>query len=205
MVSEVEKLIQPKDYLISLPCHSHTDLGSWSGKIPAPYPCILGHEGAGKVIAVGKQYESVFSPGDSVIASFCSCGKCESCQRLQPACCEQFLPLNLAFQDHSNQPVKVLYEDENNQTKEAYSKYFGQSSFANIMPVSGRSVGFHFRLMHANLSEAILIQIATSYSAYPYLGENSSEICMCSCLRLSNRILYRSRKSKRSDRKKQKF
>lgn len=119
---------------------SHTDLGSWSGKIPAPYPCILGHEGAGEVVKVGKDYISQFSKGDFVVASFCSCGSCNSCKRIEPACCDSFLPLNLAFLDHSMQNVKVSYQTEDKQPKQAYTKYFGQSSFANLMPVSGRSV-----------------------------------------------------------------
>lgn len=122
--------------------YSHTDLGSWSGKIPAPYPCILGHEGAGKVIAVGKDYVSRFSKGDYVIASFCSCGKCVSCQRMEPACCDSFLPLNMAFVDHSMQNVQVSYLAKDKQIKQAHTKYFGQSSFSSLMPVSGRSVSY---------------------------------------------------------------
>ena len=62
----------------------HTDLYTASGADPTGYaPCVLGHEGAGVVEAVGAGVTLV-APGDHVITLFApECGKCVHC--LQPA------------------------------------------------------------------------------------------------------------------------
>lgn len=118
----------------------HTDLGSWSGAIPAPFPCILGHEGSGEILAVGKGNRDKFQIGDHVVASFCSCGDCQACKRNEPASCELFIPLNLGLMDKTLNFVKLNYKDQSDQIKQAHAKYFGQSSFGNVMAVTGRSV-----------------------------------------------------------------
>src|SRR5215468_5081302 len=58
----------------------HTDLYTASGADPTGYaPCVLGHEGAGIVEAVGEGV-SLVKPGDRVIALFApECGKCVHC------------------------------------------------------------------------------------------------------------------------------
>ncbi len=58
----------------------HTDLLTASGGDPSGYaPCVLGHEGAGIVEAVGDGVSSV-QPGDHVVTLFSpECGKCEHC------------------------------------------------------------------------------------------------------------------------------
>lgn len=123
----------------------HTDIGSWSGAIPAPFPCILGHEGAGEVLAVGEGSKDEFQVGDHVVASFCSCGDCKACKRNEPACCELFLPLNLGLTDKTLNSIKVPYTNKSNETKQAHVKYFGQSSFGNVMSVTARSVSKSYR------------------------------------------------------------
>ena len=62
----------------------HTDLYTASGADPTGYaPCVLGHEGAGVVEAVGDGVTLV-KPGDHVITLFApECGECVHC--LQPA------------------------------------------------------------------------------------------------------------------------
>ena len=57
----------------------HTDLAVRSGRMPAPFPIVLGHEGAGVVEAVGSRVRKV-APGDHVVMTFLSCGWCETCQ-----------------------------------------------------------------------------------------------------------------------------
>jgi S-(hydroxymethyl)glutathione dehydrogenase/alcohol dehydrogenase len=58
----------------------HTDLYTASGADPTGYaPCVLGHEGAGVVEAVGGDVTLV-APGDHVITLFApECGKCVHC------------------------------------------------------------------------------------------------------------------------------
>jgi S-(hydroxymethyl)glutathione dehydrogenase / alcohol dehydrogenase len=58
----------------------HTDLYAASGADPSGYaPCVLGHEGAGVVEAVGPDVTLV-APGDHVVTLFApECGKCVHC------------------------------------------------------------------------------------------------------------------------------
>ncbi len=59
----------------------HTDLYTASGDDPGGYtPCVLGHEGAGIVEAVGEGVTSV-KPGDHVVTLFSpECGECIHCR-----------------------------------------------------------------------------------------------------------------------------
>ncbi|HTX30740.1 MAG TPA: alcohol dehydrogenase catalytic domain-containing protein [Solirubrobacteraceae bacterium] len=59
----------------------HTDMYSASGADPSGYaPCVLGHEGAGVVEAVGQGVGSV-QPGDHVVTLFSpQCGECVNCR-----------------------------------------------------------------------------------------------------------------------------
>ncbi len=83
VVDEVE-LAEPKagEALVRLAACGvcHTDLYTASGADPTGYaPCVLGHEGAGVVEAVGDDVTLV-APGDHVITLFApECGKCVHC------------------------------------------------------------------------------------------------------------------------------
>ena len=59
----------------------HTDLYTASGADPSGYaPCVLGHEGAGVVEAVGRDVTLV-APGDHVVTLFSpQCGECAHCR-----------------------------------------------------------------------------------------------------------------------------
>lgn len=59
----------------------HTDMYSASGADPSGYvPCVLGHEGAGVVEAVGEGVSSL-RPGDTVVTLFSpQCGECVNCR-----------------------------------------------------------------------------------------------------------------------------
>ena len=59
----------------------HTDMYTASGADPSGYaPCVLGHEGAGVVEAVGDGVTSV-APGDKVVTCFNpQCGDCVNCR-----------------------------------------------------------------------------------------------------------------------------
>jgi len=65
----------------------HSDLHVVEGGLPMPSPCILGHEPAGVVEAVGEGVTD-FAPGDHVIGCISAwCGKCEQCLRGRPYLC----------------------------------------------------------------------------------------------------------------------
>ena len=65
----------------------HSDLHFVEGLYTTPMPCVLGHEAAGIVEAVGDQVGYV-KPGDSVIMCLSVfCGICEYCMRGQPYLC----------------------------------------------------------------------------------------------------------------------
>jgi S-(hydroxymethyl)glutathione dehydrogenase/alcohol dehydrogenase len=65
----------------------HSDMHFQEGKYLWPMPCVLGHEGAGVVEAVGSEVTYV-RPGDHVITCVSVfCGQCASCLRGQPHMC----------------------------------------------------------------------------------------------------------------------
>ncbi|MBK3568727.1 Zn-dependent alcohol dehydrogenase [Streptomyces sp. MBT62] len=57
----------------------HSDLSLTNGTMRVPVPAVLGHEGAGTVLAVGKDVTHI-SPGDPVVLNWApSCGTCHAC------------------------------------------------------------------------------------------------------------------------------
>ncbi|APU39613.1 Zn-dependent alcohol dehydrogenase [Streptomyces sp. TN58] len=57
----------------------HSDLSLTNGTMRVPVPAVLGHEGAGTVLAVGEGVTHV-GPGDGVVLNWApSCGKCHHC------------------------------------------------------------------------------------------------------------------------------
>lgn len=70
-------------------CHTDLGVGAWSTE-----PRVLGHEGAGTVIAVGKSVTRL-KTGDRVAATFGFCGTCPNCTGGRPAYCFDGIALNL--------------------------------------------------------------------------------------------------------------
>jgi Zn-dependent alcohol dehydrogenase len=67
----------------------HSDLSAARGVIPLPPPLVLGHEGAGTVVAVGEGVKGL-ALGDRVVSSFVSmCGHCRYCSTGRPQLCDQ--------------------------------------------------------------------------------------------------------------------
>ncbi|KUJ67260.1 alcohol dehydrogenase [Streptomyces albus subsp. albus] len=65
----------------------HSDLSLSNGTLRQPVPAVLGHEGAGTVVAVGPGVASV-SPGDPVVLNWApSCGACHFCTLREPWLC----------------------------------------------------------------------------------------------------------------------
>jgi aryl-alcohol dehydrogenase len=110
----------------------HTDIASRDGQLPAPFPSIFGHEGAGIVERVGEGVRKV-APGDHVVLAPDSDGTCEQCESGEPTYCELFLELN--FQAGTNGRTAQLADG-----RHASIKYFGQSSFAHYAVAGERSV-----------------------------------------------------------------
>lgn len=93
----------------------HSDLSATNGTIPMPAPLVLGHEGAGVVVAVGKGV-SEYAVGDHVLSSFVSmCGKCRWCQTGRPQLCDQAAKAAISLPDGSvrtrgldGQPINIF-------------------------------------------------------------------------------------------------
>lgn len=110
----------------------HTDMVMRDGHLPVPLPVVLGHEGAGHVVAVGEGVTHV-SEGDAVVLSFASCGACPSCDHDAPAYCHDFFPRN--FLATRNDGSTALRGSDG----PVHSHVFGQSSFATYAIAQGRN------------------------------------------------------------------
>lgn len=100
-----------------------TDVGVQNYEQGLPLPQVLGHEGAGEVLAIGDGVTTVV-PGDYVVLSYASCGSCPNCAASVPQYCAQFMLLNYAGSLPDGRPPM--------QGKDGpiYGAFFGQSSFA---------------------------------------------------------------------------
>src|SRR5579864_9655085 len=68
----------------------HSDYHLISGATKHPLPAVLGHEGAGVVVEIGKGVTRI-KPGDHVVLNWApACGTCFYCQHDQPNLCETF-------------------------------------------------------------------------------------------------------------------
>lgn len=97
----------------------------------APFPIVLGHEGAGVVEALGEGVTGL-EVGDHVVLSFAHCGSCGHCLTGHPTVCDTFNDLNFggAMDDGSH---RIARGDE------VLATFFGQSSFASHAVVSARN------------------------------------------------------------------
>ncbi len=102
----------------------HTDGLARHGDLPFPLPGVLGHEGAGRVLAVGSGVTAV-AEGDGVVIGWPSCGACRSCLAGQPRYCLR-LGEALAGGGRLGGGTALHRPDGRSVT----SHFFGQSSFA---------------------------------------------------------------------------
>ena len=64
----------------------HSDLSLANGTLQQPVPAVLGHEGAGTVVAVGPGVSTV-RPGDAVVLNWSpACGACYFCRPASHIC-----------------------------------------------------------------------------------------------------------------------
>jgi len=111
----------------------HTDLVIASGAMGLRFPAVLGHEGAGRVDAVGAGVTTV-KPGDKVLLTFNSCGACKPCGHHKSAYCNHFVPLNM---------LAVRNDGTTRITRDGQpvaDNFFGQSSFASLAIANERNV-----------------------------------------------------------------
>jgi aryl-alcohol dehydrogenase len=94
-------------------------------------PVVPGHEGAGVVETVGRMVTGV-APGDHVVLSYQSCGRCRPCKDGRPTRCVEFWRLNFGFErlDGSN----ALHRSG------VRGHFFGQSSFSTHALVTERNL-----------------------------------------------------------------
>ncbi|MCF4137232.1 NAD(P)-dependent alcohol dehydrogenase [Streptomyces sp. Tue 6430] len=111
----------------------HTDLAmrdTWPRRLT---PMVFGHEGAGRVEAVGARVSGL-APGDHVCLTFASCGACEQCAAGHPAYCHAARARN--FSGGRDDGTTALSLDG----APLYAGFFGQSSFATHAVVHERGV-----------------------------------------------------------------
>ena len=104
----------------------HTDLSVRDEHIPVNFPVVLGHEGAGIVERVGAGVTEI-KPGDRVVLSPSSCGKCEFCEAGHSSYCIHLLELNMPG---GRADGSSIFRDENGKTVSGF--FFGQSSFGTF-------------------------------------------------------------------------
>ncbi|MGB3304019.1 MAG: NAD(P)-dependent alcohol dehydrogenase [Gordonia sp. (in: high G+C Gram-positive bacteria)] len=92
-------------------------------------PIVVGHEGAGTIVAVGPGVTNR-AVGDRVILSFDHCGQCRNCGDGQPGYCREFWPRNMSGYRAGR---STTIRDENGEA--VMGQWFGQSSFAEYAVV----------------------------------------------------------------------
>ncbi|CBF71503.1 hypothetical protein AN6808.2 [Aspergillus nidulans FGSC A4] len=112
----------------------HTDFSCMNGTLPAAFPSVLGHEGAGVVLEVGEKVKHV-RKNDKVLLSFDHCGACSQCDKGHPAYCSEWVTRNFG-QKRSDGSLTLA--DANG--AKVHGNFFGQSSFARHTIVSSASV-----------------------------------------------------------------
>lgn len=131
----IEAGLRPEEVLIRVVATGlcQTDIHVRDQALPVPLPAVLGHEGAGIVERVGTAVNSV-TPGDRVVMSYQSCGRCKPCLTGYPAYCASSFTANFGGSrpDGSN----ALRAGE----EEIHGHFFGQSSFATHALATERNV-----------------------------------------------------------------
>jgi aryl-alcohol dehydrogenase len=111
----------------------HTDLLVRDDR-PAVLPAVLGHEGAGRVVEVGGEVRGL-APGDPVVLSFPSCGRCPRCLAGRSAYCDTIAALKFACRRPDGSVATTDAEG-----RPVGDHFFGQSSFGTLAIAGARSV-----------------------------------------------------------------
>lgn len=111
----------------------HTDVIAHAGFLSLKPPAVFGHEGAGIVERVGAKVTQV-RPGDPVVMTFMSCGRCACCETDSPAYCHSMRPLNFGG-TRADGSVTLRRAGA-----PVGGHFFGQSSFASHALANERNV-----------------------------------------------------------------
>ncbi len=111
----------------------HTDVITQAGDMPMPFPCVLGHEGAGVVEKLGAAVTTV-AVGDKVIIGWPSCGECRNCLDGQPRYCLRTGEALVSGRRFKGELKGTTAYSRNGE--EINGHFFGQSSFATHSVVS---------------------------------------------------------------------
>lgn len=111
----------------------HTDLTVLANP-QLPWPALFGHEGAGVVEKVGADVSKV-APGDHVLMTTASCGKCPKCLSGNPSYCANFRAMNMSGGRCADGTCT-----HNHNGKPVFARFLGQSSFASHVLAGERSV-----------------------------------------------------------------
>lgn len=106
----------------------HSDLSMATGALPAGAPCVLGHEGAGVIEAVGAEVHHVEVGDHVVIAWTAACGRCWFCTRGELHLCRNAIPDSYAMPYATDADGTSLFTS------------MGVSSFATATNCLGRAV-----------------------------------------------------------------
>ncbi|BDX32815.1 alcohol dehydrogenase [Mycobacterium antarcticum] len=106
----------------------HSDLSMATGALPAGAPCVLGHEGAGVIEAVGDEVHHV-EPGDHVVIAWtAACQRCWFCVRSEFHLCRNAIADTYSMPYATDGDGKSLFTS------------MGVSSFATATNCLGRAV-----------------------------------------------------------------
>src|SRR5258705_14001416 len=112
----------------------HTALVGRDKSYPVPHPIVLDHEGAGIVESVGADVVKV-APGDSVVLTFLTCGRCKPCRLGRTAHCEKTFPL--CFGGARLDGSTATLDDHG---EKVHDHFFRQSSFATYALANERNL-----------------------------------------------------------------
>ncbi|RBY82912.1 NAD(P)-dependent alcohol dehydrogenase [Geodermatophilus sp. TF02-6] len=112
----------------------HTDGIARDGDLPFPLPGVLGHEGAGTVVAVGEGVTGV-REGQDVVLGWPWCGSCDNCLAGQPRYCLRLGEL-IGAGHRPGGPSALRTTDG----APLASHFFGQSSFATYAMATASSL-----------------------------------------------------------------
>ncbi|MBZ6282624.1 NAD(P)-dependent alcohol dehydrogenase [Streptomyces olivaceus] len=111
----------------------HADIQARTGALPVPTPLVAGHEGTGTVEEVGSSVSGL-RPGDRVVLTFDSCGRCGRCRAGVPSQCDHFVARNFTAGTREDGTARLWHGSE-----PVNGNFFGQSAFATYALVNERN------------------------------------------------------------------
>jgi aryl-alcohol dehydrogenase len=109
----------------------HTDISFCDDWDENDTPVVLGHEGAGVVEEFGQAVKGI-RPGDHVLLSYQSCGRCRQCRNGRPAHCIRLYAANFGFMRLNGSNAL--------EANGIRGHFFGQSSFATHVLATERNI-----------------------------------------------------------------